>query len=81
MRKLISNNREQGAIYEDGGKNKIIKSRNKIVTWGLKIHLKDIDDGAVHFCILFIWTMDNVQINKIQRKHGDYFNNSDFVTF
>jgi hypothetical protein len=31
MRKLISNNREQEAIYEDGGDNKILKCRNKVV--------------------------------------------------
>jgi hypothetical protein len=29
------------------------------------IHLKDIDDGAVHFCILFILTLSIVQFNKI----------------
>jgi hypothetical protein len=49
-------------------------SENKILLLNMIfiIHLKDIDDGAVHFCILFIWTlsnwtMDNVQINKIQK--------------
>jgi hypothetical protein len=30
-----------------------------------KIHLKDIDDGALHFCILFIRTLSIVQFNKI----------------
>jgi hypothetical protein len=27
--------------------------------------LKDIDDGALHFCILFIRTLSIVQFNKI----------------
>jgi hypothetical protein len=30
-----------------------------------KIHLKDLDDGALHFCILFIRTLSIVQFNKI----------------
>jgi hypothetical protein len=30
----------------------------------LKIHLKDIDDGALHFCILFIWTLSIVPVFK-----------------
>jgi hypothetical protein len=30
-----------------------------------KIHLKDIDDGALHFCILFIRTLSIVQFDKI----------------
>jgi hypothetical protein len=29
---------------------------------GLKIHLKDIDDGALHFCILFLWTLSIVPV-------------------
>jgi hypothetical protein len=32
-----------------------------------KIHLKDIDDGALHFCILFIRTLSIVQFIKSQR--------------
>jgi hypothetical protein len=27
-----------------------------------KIHLKDIDDGALHFCILFLWTLSSVTV-------------------
>jgi hypothetical protein len=39
------------------------------ITILLKIHLKDIDDGALHFCILFIRTLSIVQFNKITTFH------------
>jgi hypothetical protein len=34
-----------------------------------KIHVKDTDDGALHFCILFLWTLSIVPVfqNKTQR--------------
>jgi hypothetical protein len=39
---------------------------HNIYTRMSKIHLKDIDDGALHVCILFIWTLSIVQLfNKI----------------
>jgi hypothetical protein len=28
-----------------------------------KIHLKDIDDGALHLCILFLWTLSTVPVS------------------
>jgi hypothetical protein len=36
---------------------------------GLKIHLKNTDEGALHFCILFLWTLSIVPVflNKTQR--------------
>jgi hypothetical protein len=34
-------------------------------SYSLKIHLKDIDDGALHFCILFVRTLSIIQFNKI----------------
>jgi hypothetical protein len=40
-------------------------SKNKLqVLSTLKIYLKDIDDGTLHFCILFIWTLSIVPVFK-----------------
>jgi hypothetical protein len=52
-------NRWQGNFKLDSKKQNV-----RIIT-RFKIHLKDIDDGASHFCILFIRTLFIVQFNKI----------------
>jgi hypothetical protein len=48
----------------------------------IKLTLKDIDDGALHFCILFIRTLFIVQFNKIttfQRLGLRQFGLMDFI--
>jgi hypothetical protein len=44
---------------------KVVQKEIMIICNFIKIHLKDTDDGALHFCILFIPTLSIVQFNKI----------------